>query len=97
MELSKMTDLPTGKKSEPKGNNYTFTREDKELDTSAEFDIGTDSIPVEKLEALLNKRITTKSGKEVYGVLTFPRGSIKLNGKVLHGVRMGLTMFVVSD
>jgi hypothetical protein len=94
MKLSNMTDLPTGKgKSEPKGNNYTYTREDSELGTQAEFDLTPYPDVVEKLEALLNKRITTKSGKEVYAVLTFPRGSIKLNGQVLNGVRMGLNMF----
>ena len=95
MKLSQMTAVPTSTgKSEAKVNNFTYPREDVEAGSEATFDISIMPEQVAKLEALLNQRVTTKSGKETYGVLTFPRGSIKLNGQVLHSVRMGLTMFV---
>jgi hypothetical protein len=98
MKLSQMTAMPQGKaKTEAKTNNYTYPREDVEAGSEATFDIARDCIDVAQIEALMNERVTTKSGKEVYAVLTFPRGSIMLNGQVLNGVRMGITMFAVAE
>jgi len=97
LKLSQMTAVPeTATKSEAKVNNYTFPREDEQNGTRATFDLSMiDASIVAKLEELLNEGVSTKSGKELYAILTFPRGSIKnAKGEVLHRVRMALTMFV---
>jgi len=112
MKLSQMTGMPkVATKQVAKVNNYTYPREDADVGSQAIFDISQlDAGIVQKLEELLDKGVVTKSGKEAYAVLTFPRGSItgdveykdkdgnvtRVVNEPLLGMRMALTVFVTA-